>query len=516
MRLSGCIGILLGVAIATPACAVPPDWSGYYVTAAQYGAPLNNVDAWWVVPPQITYVETTQPGAPPLREAAATWIGLGGVSDTFGGGFTGIRIGTVEQVNVAGGVTFAAFYSPGNGTTLDIPINSGCMPANLSSCPISGGDTMIASIELSGVGVWSLELQDKTQGWLYTTSVNPFPDPTSSAEWIQALYEFNGPLPNYRWVEFAPISVNGGGKLELTTAKNGATPDPEGPFGPSLPCGVITNSVTHVSQAVFVDWGTSCTNGIVNDLVAAVLPESQSVQIGGTTTAFATIINTGMTDGTDCSIAPALGPPATFLYQTTDPATNALTGSANTPVTIAAGASQSFVMAFTPSAPIAPTNELLFLTCTNTAPAPIVSGLNTLLLSASATPVPDIIALAATTKNDGIVHVTNGSPPTGVFAVATDNLGSGDTITAATNTGSATLPITVTVCQTNPKTGACLQAPSATAATTTNPGATPTFGIFVSASAAVPFDPTNNRIFVTFTDSTNAIRGETSVAVETQ
>jgi hypothetical protein len=32
----------------------------------------------------------------------------------------------------------------------------------------------------------------------------------------------------------------------------------------------------------------------------------------------------------------------------------------------------------------------------------------------------------------------------------------------------------------------------------------------------VPLDPANSCIFVTFTDSTNAVRGETSVAVETQ
>jgi hypothetical protein len=32
----------------------------------------------------------------------------------------------------------------------------------------------------------------------------------------------------------------------------------------------------------------------------------------------------------------------------------------------------------------------------------------------------------------------------------------------------------------------------------------------------IPFDPAGSRVFVTFTDSTNAVRGETSVAVETQ
>jgi hypothetical protein len=49
-----------------------------------------------------------------------------------------------------------------------------------------------------------------------------------------------------------------------------------------------------------------------------------------------------------------------------------------------------------------------------------------------------------------------------------------------------------------------------------NTDATPTFAIFVSATNSVAFDPANNRITVQFTDSGNAVRGETSVAVETQ
>jgi probable HAF family extracellular repeat protein len=251
-------------------------------------------------------------------------------------------------------------------------------------------------------------------------------------------------------------------------------------------------------------------------LLAAVLPASRSAQPGGTVTAFATIINTATTIGTNCSIVPAIDLNATFVYQTTNPMTNALIGSANTPMNIAAGGSQSFVIAFTPTAFISSTNVPFLFSCTNAAAwAPIVTGLDTLLLSASpATPSPDVVALAATTKNDGIVHVI-GSPMQGAFAVATDNLGSSDTITVATSTGSATLPITVTVCQTNTA-GACMQTPSAKVATTISSNATPTFGIFVSASNTVAFNPTNNRIFVTFTDSTNTIRGETSVAVETQ
>jgi hypothetical protein len=258
--------------------------------------------------------------------------------------------------------------------------------------------------------------------------------------------------------------------------------------------------------------------GSPSPLVAAVLPESRSVQVNGTATAFATIINSSTsTAATNCSIAPASGLPVTFAYQTTNPSTNAVTGTRNTPVNIPANnGSQSFVIALTPTAPIAPTDVNFNFSCTDTNPAPVVSGLNTLLFSASTTPTPDVVALAATLQNDGIVHVTTGSPMTGVFAVATVNLGSTDTITASTNTGPATLPITVNICQTNPTSGACLQTPGPTAATTITANAEPTFGIFVTANGTVPPDFANSRIFVQFTDSTGAVRGETSVAVETQ
>ena len=78
-------------------------------------------------------------------------------------------------------------------------------------------------------------------------------------------------------------------------------------------------------------------------LVAAVLPASRSAVVGNPVTAFATIINAGTSTANKCGIAPdaTLPLPIDFSYQTTDPATNALTGTLNTPVDIAAGAAQS-------------------------------------------------------------------------------------------------------------------------------------------------------------------------------
>jgi probable HAF family extracellular repeat protein len=249
-------------------------------------------------------------------------------------------------------------------------------------------------------------------------------------------------------------------------------------------------------------------------LVAAVLPASRSVRVGCTATAFATIINAGAAAASGCAIAPLGGLPLNFLYQTTNPTTNALTGTANTPIDIAAGAAQSFLIALTPTAAFSATNVNFSFACANAAAAPTQTGLNTLLLSASTSPVPDVVALAAS-GDPGIVDIpgTNG---TGVFAVATVNLGADATITASAHTGTASLPVTLSICETVPATGACMASPAASVSTDIQPNATPTFGIFAAGGGAITFDPANNRVFVQFADPSGNVRGETSVAVRTQ
>jgi hypothetical protein len=274
-------------------------------------------------------------------------------------------------------------------------------------------------------------------------------------------------------------------------------------------CTVTVSAATSVIATFVADTIGNLT------LVAAVLPLSRSVEIGNTATAFATIIDAGPDNASTCTIAPANSLPVSFLFQTTDPTTNALTGTANTPIDITAGQFQTFVIALTPSAASAPTNFAFTFTCAN-APNPAVPtvGIDTLELSVSTTPVPDVVALAAS-SDPGYVDIP-GPTGTGVFAVATVNLGVDATITATANTGTANLPVTLLVCQTNPTSGACLAAPTPTVTTDIQPNATPTFGIFVTGSAAVPDSPGVNRAFVTFTDANGVLRGETSVAVRTQ
>jgi CSLREA domain-containing protein len=255
--------------------------------------------------------------------------------------------------------------------------------------------------------------------------------------------------------------------------------------------------------------------GANTSVVAALLPSSRSVQVGTPATAFATMINTGQGIAAGCNIAPITAVPASFVYQTTTPATNKITGFPNTPVNIGAGALQSFVFAFTPTVSFPPTDVQMSFDCVNSTPAPVNTGLNTLLLSASNTPVPDIVALAATLTNDGIVNIpgTNG---TGAFAVATVNVGASGSITASADTGSASLPAVINLCETNSATGQCISAIAPGVTTTINAGATPTFGIFVQGNGTVPFDPAVNRTFVRFKDAGGVTRGSTSVAVRTQ
>jgi hypothetical protein len=72
-------------------------------------------------------------------------------------------------------------------------------------------------------------------------------------------------------------------------------------------------------------------------VVAAILPNSRSVQVGSPATAFATIINAGQALATGCAISPITGIPVTLTFQTTDPATNQVLGFLSTPVDIPAG-----------------------------------------------------------------------------------------------------------------------------------------------------------------------------------
>jgi hypothetical protein len=249
---------------------------------------------------------------------------------------------------------------------------------------------------------------------------------------------------------------------------------------------------------------------------AAVLPYARSVTTATMATAFATIINAGAAPATACSLAKPPGFPGTFIYQTTN-AANQLTGTPNTPVDIAPGVGQGFVFGITPSLDVNGAEVAVIFDCTNTPVTVNVPGLNTLLLSSSPTPVPDLIAIGATDGNTGIVKIP-GPTGTGFFTAAAINIAAPGTITATVDDNGRGLPLILTICQTGPSTSECTNPPTAGPSTTTTISTNEivTYTIFVTGTGAVvPFDPANNRLIMRLKTPDGVTRGATNVAVQT-
>ncbi len=100
--------------------------------------------------------------------------------------------------------------------------------------------------------------------------------------------------------------------------------------------------------------------------------------------------------------------------------------------------------------------------------------------------------------------------------MASTNVGVSSSIIVAVDTGAATLPVTPTICQSNPSTGVCLSAAASSVTVNFTAGSTPTFSVFLASSGPIALDPANSRLFVRFKDASGTLHGSTSVAVETQ
>ncbi len=251
-----------------------------------------------------------------------------------------------------------------------------------------------------------------------------------------------------------------------------------------------------------------------NVAFASVLPGSRSVELGSPATIFATMINAGTTPLQGCQVVlPATAPQGLRLtYQTTDPATNALTGVQDMPATIAGNNGvASFLVTLQGTAAFSAPDMALDFACLGIGPAAVETGVDTVDLAMSSVPVADIIALAATASNDGIATVPVGGAT--AFAVASSNVGATSQITVSVDTGAASLPLTATLCQSNPSTGACLATPSTAVTLSDAAGAAPTFSVFLQANGAIPFAPATSRVFLRFKDPAGGLHGATSVAV---
>lgn len=249
---------------------------------------------------------------------------------------------------------------------------------------------------------------------------------------------------------------------------------------------------------------------------SAVLPFSRTVPVGQTATAFASIVNPASSGSTatDCRLVMHGALPGEFSYQTTDPATNAPTGSANTPVDIAAGSSQSFVFSFTRNFPFSQADIPIDAQCGNRRAAASISGVNTFRFAATSVNLADVIALAATNGNSGFVDLS-GANQAGAFAVATTNVGSLATVTvsASSTVPSSEASLTIEVCRTNAVSGLCETPRAASLNQLMQPGQALTFAVFANADASVASDPAANRIVVNFRTPSGLTVGATTVAV---
>lgn len=179
-----------------------------------------------------------------------------------------------------------------------------------------------------------------------------------------------------------------------------------------------------------------------------------------------------------------------------------------------AGQGQTFVFRFTPSSAFNPVLAELVFTCEGGVEAPVVAGVNTLLLSASNSPVADVIALNAVNSFPPLPASTVGVAENGAtfFAVAVVNVGAADSIEVAASLSDPGLSLSVSVCR---ESADCLAEAGPEFSAVLAAGQTDSFLLLVESSGQFPFQPESSRVVVEFRDSAGVVRGATSVAVAT-
>jgi hypothetical protein len=258
-------------------------------------------------------------------------------------------------------------------------------------------------------------------------------------------------------------------------------------------------------------------------LLSAVLPSSRSVQATDTVTAFAVMLNHSNTLLSECGLIPITTVPAkVYGFQATDPSTNTPIGQTNQRVSIAPGATQTFYFFFSEiDSPYATTQVVLGFDCAGVSPSIVgagqtIAGVNTLLITADPKPVADIITVGLTPSNDGYARIP-GVGGTGLFVIASTNIGAQTQLTARVRTLDPSTPVKAVVCETNVSDGQCKSTPSPTVTRNINHNENTFWSAFVTttANASVLSDPAHNRIYFEFVDANGLVRGSTSTAVTT-
>jgi hypothetical protein len=219
----------------TPTSDTTDNWAGYVSTGGTYSA----VSGSWTAPSVTADSDTSG--------ADASWIGIGGVtSDDL------IQIGTQDIVN-NGQVTTAAFYE-------ELPYTS----ETITDIDVNPGDAVTASITETSTGVWSINIEDKTNGESYSNTV-AYDSSLSSAEWIEEAPSDETsvlPLDDFGSITFSDTSaVENGKTVNIADSTNPSSVVMDNSEGQAL---TNTSSLTASGTSFTVD-RTSASSGSEQD-----------------------------------------------------------------------------------------------------------------------------------------------------------------------------------------------------------------------------------------------------------
>jgi sugar lactone lactonase YvrE len=419
------------------------------------------------------------------------------------------------------------------GMALDAAGNIYCLVSGyeLVEIPAAGGYTTVTSLA-TGLYMATQVAVDGKGDVFVTDSGNGLVKEVLPDGTVRAI---GGPLPGL----LQALAIDGGGNLYVQTfdepsvwtipaAQDYATSHPLGSFYQD-PNGIAVDGAGNVLVSDGQAQTITQISSAPPTLFAAVLPGARAVVTGTPATTFASLINSGPTALDNCSVSL---PPSnsateglTLQYQATDPASNVPVGTPDTPFSLVAqGGTQTLLLTFGDADAIVDPIQTLNFGCRDGAVltgAPIEPGVNTMGLLIEPGQGPDIIALSATVSGDGTVHMS--APGVAAFAVASIDVGAAGSMIVSAGTGGTVLPLTATVCQTDPASGQCLAPPAATLSVNFSAGAAPTFSAFLSATGPIAFDPAASRVYFRFSQTVESFPvtvlqtiGATSVAVEAE
>ncbi|MFA4956991.1 MAG: NosD domain-containing protein [Candidatus Methanoperedens sp.] len=241
-----------------------------------------------------------------------------------------------------------------------------------------------------------------------------------------------------------------------------------------------------------------------SSLIFAITPNSRNAQVGTPITVFMSVINYGTASATGVSITQASSLPVNIQYGQWNG--TAFIDDLNTPIDMPADSTANFVVGIDATSEFTTSAMTFNVSATNAAAAPL-SAVNTLTISASATPSADVIMMSTSVDVSTAVNTAT------VFALATTNVG------GASATGVSlvlSLPSTITglAYQLNETTpDGSIKGPAT--GLTIAVGAQPTFAVFLTPTQPIVYDPGNNRITLQLVDGSGKVIGAQSVAVST-